>query len=97
MIPLGLQLMTSDDVSLMISLIRSLVRSGLLSKVAHQCGDEASWVFLSIGDAVHAINMVSDDCMLIASLLHAERPRLMDTAVHAPNQLQHAKDFRIAC
>ena len=43
----------------------SLVRSGLLSKVAHQCGDEASWVFLSIGDAVHAIN-----------------------------QLQHAKDFR---
>ena len=53
----------------MISLIRSLVRSGLLSKIAHQCGDEASWVFLSIGDAVHAINMVSDDCMLIASLI----------------------------
>ena len=54
----------------MISLIRSLVRSGLLSKVAHQCGNEASWVFLSISDAVHAINMVSDDCMLlIASLI----------------------------
>ena len=49
------------------SLMGSLVRSGLLSKVAHQCGDEASWVFLSIGDAVHAINMVSNDCMLIAS------------------------------